>query len=495
MKNKYSAPRVNLESHLETIRSYLNEYKTLPEEQQKEFSRVFFKFILTSCWPKMHRRVHSWSSMNLIKQLCAIGSDTIQELSARFEQPLVQPDIALFNFLQSGWDLYLPKLLDHHPDVKTRSTGTAPLPQKLLDAIKSKGSYTYSTDVAIDFHNLLTSSLIAYAVRLDYVRRALRKLNGKKLPDSGAIGPLFDVLAIAVRAVFALSHSRAMVAHMDMLSSSVRLPKDHHASDSLSFISDLIQNHCQRSEEAKSLAPYLKPLREDPKNSGLGNGQDGNTDGHGSRGAVVGTGQNSQEDDFGDKWEDNSEDEPLAAELTRTGLTPDKNDASTPGPVAFRRWIMSLVDHFTSIRVLERACVKLPENTNISFSLLGVDHRRSDLPDWKTIETIIRQLTSAESEIGSVKFIADLKAYVENYVSEGSMPGTAAQYRDNVVLPFQNQLKANPAYTSKCPVVTSCLHCEATLMAVMTYLAADPKHDLGPLLQACSPLLPIMIVS
>lgn len=156
---------------------------------------------------------------------------------------------------------------------------------------------------------------------------------------------------------------------------------------------------------------------------------------------------------------------------------------------------MSLVDHFTSIRVLERACVKLPENTNISFSLLGVDHRRSDLPDWKTIETIIRQLTSAESEIGSVKFIADLKAYVEDYVSEGSMPGTAAQYRDNVVLPFQNQLKANPAYTSKCPVVTSCLHCEATLMAVMTYLAADPKHDLGPLLQACSPLLPIMIVS
>ena len=198
MKNKYSAPRVDLEVHLETIRCYLNEYKTLAEGQRKEISRIFVKFILTSCWPKMYRRVHSWPCLSLIMQLCAIDRDTIQFWSSQREPLPVQPDIALLNFLQSGWDLYLPKLLDHHPDVKARSTDTAPLPQKLLDAIISKGSYTYSTDVAIDFHNLLTSSLIAYVVRLDYVDRALRKLKGRRLPDSGTIGPLFDGLSVAV---------------------------------------------------------------------------------------------------------------------------------------------------------------------------------------------------------------------------------------------------------------------------------------------------------
>jgi hypothetical protein len=494
VKNKYSAPRVNLETHLETVRSYLNDYKTLPEGERKEISRIFVKFILTSCWPKMYRRVHSWSSLSLIKQLCAIDRNAIQDLSSRFEQPLVQPDIALLNFLQTGWDLYVPKLLDHHPDVKACSTDAAPLPQKLLSAIISKGSYTYSTDVAIDFHNLLTSSLIAYAVRLDYVDRALRKLNGKRLSDPEAIGPLFDVLAIAVRAIFALSHSKAMAAHMNMLSGSVRLPKDQDASDSLSFISNLIDNHCQRSEEAKSLGSYLKPRGEGRNNSS----QDVNSDGPSSRGAVTSNGQNSQEDNSGDMWEDNSEDEVLASEFTRTDLTPDKNDSErsgTHGPVVFRRWIMSLVDHFTSIRVLERACVKLPESTEINFSLLGVDHRRATLPDWKTMETIARQLTSAESEIGTEKFIADLKAYIEKYEPEQSLPGTTARHRDNVLLPFQELLKPDLDHPRTLPVVTTCLHCEATLIAVMAYLATDSNHDLGPLLQACSHLLPIAIVS
>lgn len=333
-----------------------SEYKTLAEGQQKEISHIFLKFILTSCWPKMYCHVNSWPCLSLIMQLCTVDCDTIQFWSSQHEPLSVQPDITLLSFLQSGWDHYLPKLLDHHPDVKAHSTNSAPLPQKLLDAIISKGSYTYSTDVAINFHNLLTSSLIAYVVHLDYVDRALQKLKGRGLPDSdsGTIGPLFDGLSVAVQAVFALSHSKAMAAHMDMLSSSLRFPMDKDACDSLTFISDLIKSHCQQSEEAKGVAPYLKPHH---TNSGGSNAQDGSSDSPSSCGAVADNGQHSSQEDnlddsLVDNLDDNSDDEAWAMELT--ALTSDKNDsASSPRPVVFRRWIMSFIDHFTSVRVLE----------------------------------------------------------------------------------------------------------------------------------------------
>ena len=489
MKNKYSAPRVNLETHLETIRSYLSEYKTLPEDQQTGLSRIFIKFILTSCWPKMHRRLHSWPSLSLIMQLCAIDHMAFRSLNSEFEPTLVQPDTALCNFLQTGWDTYLLHLLDHYPNATSRSTTTAPLPQKLLDAITSKTMYTFSADVATDFHNLLTSCLIAYIIRLDYVDRALRKLDGRILPDSSPIKPLFDGLSVAVRAVFALSHSKAMAAYMNIVSSSLRLPEDRDASDALSFISDLINNHCQRSKEAKGLAACLKPRR---KTSGWTN-KEGKPDDPSSRGAVADDGQNSnQEVNLDDNLDDNSDDDldDEAWAMESMGSTPAKNDSELPNaPVIFRRWIMSLVDHFASVRVLERASVKLPVGDVIDFSLLGVDHRRMTLPNWTTLEAIIRQLTMAASWHHREKYLVHLKAYIQKYETGDSLPGTAARYRDNVLLPFQKQLKRDPNIPLTPQIVTTCLHCEATLIAVMTYLATDANHDLGRFLQACSHLL------
>jgi hypothetical protein len=168
---------VNLDAHLATIRSYLNEYKTF-QGARNDISSIFVKYIITSCWPKMYRRIHSWSSLNLIKQICSIDYATIQSLSLQSAPPPVQLDISFLNFLEAGWNIYLPDLLDHHPNVEALSTDKAPHPQVLLDAIKSKGTYAYSADVAINFHNLLTSFLVAYIICLDYVDSAMWQLDG-----------------------------------------------------------------------------------------------------------------------------------------------------------------------------------------------------------------------------------------------------------------------------------------------------------------------------
>ena len=459
----------------------------------------------------MHRRGHSWSSLSLIKQLCDINHATIQSLSTQSSIPPVQPDVPLLNFLQTGWDHYLPELLDHHPCVDTRSTENAPRPYKLLAALTPKSPYAYSADIAIDFNNLLTSFLIAYLIRLDYVDRALRKLKGRAPSNPRVIGSLFDGLSVAIRAVFVISHSKAMAAHMSMLSNSLRLPEDHDASDSLSFFSALIINHSERNEEAKIVAPNLKPHSKSRRDSSQNNAQDGNSDGLSSFGPVPDNSWNScqkdnsddpssrseapgnenscQEDylDNPDNLDDNTDNEAWATELI--ALPVNKNNfeqSGTPWAVICRRWIMSLVDHFTSIRVLERACVRLPKNEEITFSLLGVDHRRATLPEWEIMEDFLRRLTYLENKHATESYITYLKNCIKGYKTGSVLPGTTARCRDSVILPFQDQLNAGAGKALEPQIVTTCLHCEATLIAVMTYLSADSKHELGQLLQVCS---------
>ena len=241
------------------------------------------------------------------------------------------------------------------------------------------------------------------------------------------------------------------------------------------------------------MVPHLSARDEVVVNSGLSNIQHGNSDGAST---VPDNGQNSSEDNLNDSGDSDdldrdSDDEGWAAELML--LTTDRGasaDSGTPWPVIFRRWIMSLVDHFTSVRVLERACVE------ISLTLLGVDHRRATLPDWDSMEDFLRKLTYSEIKEHRDEYIKLLKGYIKEYEPEDALPGTAARHRDTFFLPFRRQLKPDPAKPPPpSQMVTTCLHCEAILIAVMTYLAGDSEHELGLLFEARSSLPPIVIVS
>jgi hypothetical protein len=239
--------------------------------------------------------------------------------------------------------------------------------------------------------------------------------------------------------------------------------------------------------------PHLKPHSEVRKNSGQSNPQDGNMDGPSSSGcsAFPDNGENSSQgvnlnDNSDDNFDENSDEQAWAMEWMAT--TPNESNFDrygTPWPMIFRRWIMSLVDHFTSIQILEWACVKLPKSEEISFSILGMDHQKTNLLDWETMKTMIHQLTPAADKEERDTFIAELETSIIGYENSQGIPRTAAQYRDSVLLPFQQQLKPNPNHSSNPEVVASCLHCEATLVAVMAYLATDLDHPINPLFEAC----------
>jgi hypothetical protein len=164
---------------------------------------------------------------------------------------------------------------------------------------------------------------------------------------------------------------------------------------------------------------------------------------------------------------------------------------------------MCLVEHFTSIHVLEKACIRLLKEEEITFLLLGVDHHETTLPDWEVFATLIHQLTITETPDRQNCFINTLKAWISSYEAQEArgagearkakqpLPAMTVRYEQMVIKPFQGLLKGE----SKPLVVASCLHCEATLLAVMLYLIMYPDHPLAPLLKACSHLLPVMIIS
>ena len=85
------------------------------------------------------------------------------------------------------------------------------------------------------------------------------------------------------------------------------------------------------------------------------------------------------------------------------------------------------------------------------------------------METLIRQLTFAESKLDSEKYITYLKNYIKTYKKSDILPGTQARFMDSVILPFQDQLMANRSTPPE--VVRSRLHCEGILIAVMTSMS------------------------
>jgi hypothetical protein len=68
-------------------------------------------------------------------------------------------------------------------------------------------------------------------------------------------------------------------------------------------------------------------------------------------GNIMNCGLCSIQDGDSDGLDGTPEDEGWTAELM--SLTVDKNAAESFWPLMFRQWIMSLVDHFTSVQVLE----------------------------------------------------------------------------------------------------------------------------------------------
>jgi hypothetical protein len=193
-----------------------------------------------------------------------------------------------------------------------------------------------------------------------------------------------------------------------------------------------------------------------------------------------------------------SEDSCEAVEELGSGATEElerSSDTDKEVSVVYRKWIMGLVEHLASIRVLEQVSRKLKPKANISIALIGLDRPSLKSEGWDAMETIIRKLCQDKSLVSKVskmplppdfpdKVIGILRSEVNNYQRPGSsIHKTSMRFEASVYAFFQNLLADNPDI--KKLDFQGCNHCEAILMAVIYRIIH--KNDLDFSLKACSP--------
>lgn len=490
-----AAPRVSLPKHLATIESYLEDYRALCSESASDaINRLnnrdkFQRYILTSCWAKMYTRAEHWISIGMITSICNISEDSLSK-EAKYE-PLdsedtfkfIQVDRDLTDFLVGGRDSYIKAIMEYHNDrMEGQFNGLKYDKEISLDPILNVEThhdenfgkvYKYTPEIAVTFHHLLVSSLLSYVFRLRIVDNAVRALPyvpNSKLPPL-PVSLAFVQLLLSARLLFLVSHSRLFKRHLKSLNALLPIPTEANVERSLRIFADFEEWHTRHDydkilmESIKALNRSSQPRTESVQASAVNDSE-----------SVVEASATTEESD--------------ADAGTIDEVLQDHSQVDF-----YRRWIMGLVDHFASIRVLERASSKLPAGGKINFSILGLN-RPSLLSDsWDTMSKEIRTLCQDSSLVskaleseGTLQPDAAI-SFMEHKIKAYEVPKTenkktSASFEAKVYSFFKDLLSPETSLNPK-PQFAGTGHCEAILMAIIYRIII--LNDLDFSLKVCSP--------
>ena len=357
------APRIELSKHLATIESYLEDVRSISHKPNRDY---FEKYILTSCWVKMHTRAEHWITLGVITSICNISEDSLITAVEAMDDTTVQVDRCLTEYLNGSREPggYVGETLKYHIH---RLNGQFDDPKYnkdfSLDPImnvktwkdeKNREVYVYTPAIAVAFHRLLVSSLLAYVFRLQIVNKAVRAFPVVERGDPQTeVIPAFVKLLLSARLLLVVSHSRLFRKHSSLLNGLLWIPTEAHVemyTQDFAKFKGWHANHVDDVAQIKRIEALATS----------NNSQPGSTSVQAS--AVKDSA--SEESGTTDEVLDN---------------VPDAESG-----VVYRKWIMGMVDHFASIRVLERVCVRLPREAKINFSIIGLN-RPSLSSDWDTM--------------------------------------------------------------------------------------------------------------
>ena len=466
------SPRVDLSRHLATIESYLEDYRTISSNSDtdrvaRQSNRDYFqKYILTSCWAKMHARAEHWISMGMITQICNIPDLTVLTTAEFNIEMRADRDLIQFlngSFKEPGSLGYIGEILEYH---NHRMEGVFSNPKYKDDIsvdpiLKACGqNYHYTPEIAVAFHNLLVSALLSYVFRLRIVDKAVATLADVPGPNPpAAVVTAFIQLLLSVQLLFYVSHSRLFKTYLKLLST-LQIPVEGRAMLYRQVFAKFTAWHTHHVHD-KRLMEDLTPSqpRPDPVD----------------------------DEPRPDPVDDEAVDEVLDCLL---GLEPVSEDQPD---VLFRRRIMGMVDHFASICVLERVSRILPPKAKFNFSLLGLN-RPSLLSDsWAKMKDQIRTLCQDDSLVSKAreskksppphfanKAIRIIETKIQDYVEASPFVNKTSLRFEAMVYSFFKSL-----HKQKTLKFRGCGHCEAILMAIIHRISK--KNDLDFSLKACSP--------
>jgi hypothetical protein len=158
-----------LSNHIQTVVHYLKTHKSFRDELRLPHQIYFSIYLVARCWPKMRKRINSWSSRGYIFALSAIGREDLEEeVSANFEK--ISAASADRHNRELAKTVAQMVRNGEMENVIMRPPGRPEWDLTLItslggikqDAPQHKDNGTYDVTTCFDFHQLLIATLLAY---------------------------------------------------------------------------------------------------------------------------------------------------------------------------------------------------------------------------------------------------------------------------------------------------------------------------------------------
>jgi hypothetical protein len=402
-----------------------------------------FKYIIASCFKKMVRRAFHWASYFMIGVLSSIVVEDIPNV----ETTAIEPDYSLSQFLAGAInDSTDPNIRTFGDWVMTYhpSKDCSKLPSEsnpLAQFLKvASGSSKY------EFNQPIASAFHDLLLSILYAYLCLMAQINKSLSprDEQQIKRYVGPFSNAIRILYLISHSNAMKAYFAL----VRIPTYYPTEESVYYT-----NSVNRAINTKLDGSYIvEPDNEESAN---------------------------YMEDF-------------------------KNENGGELRSIYRRSLMSFVDHFAGLFLLQRRSFKLPASETIKLSLIAVRPPGNFYYlGWEVMEDTIRETcevfkSSGESNpIEGEDMIIKIKEFLQKIVEK---IGDSADISD-VIFAFKTLLeifdKGKRLAVSQYPRFNACIHCESSLAAILWQIHGDSDliqdSDLSTLFKASPPFLTHLI--
>ena len=329
---------IKLEDHMGILELYLNDFKQpgLVKDSRNLLSNIMFKYIIASCFKKMYHRAFHLASCFMIKNLTGLNWESV----ANFKSITIKNDRRLSDFLRMNTEWPISNnnetfgeyvmTFNHSKSLDN----PASLDNFLTQASGPLGSTTYVFDlnIAATFHTLLLSSLYYYLCSM----MQLKHYSSKKSWDEQKIQRYVGLFCKAVK-FFLVSHSNAMRAYFTF----VRLPVNYPNSEFSTYY---------KSEIMAAIHTELHDL-----------------------GWIK---REMEVEDSNDNHRDKEE----------SYIEGSKGLHMT---LVYRRALMSFVDHYAGLRILEWRSIALPADESIKLSLIGIKHPMLYYHSWEEMEKVI----------------------------------------------------------------------------------------------------------
>jgi len=131
----------------------------------------------------------------------------------------------------------------------------------------------------------------------------------------------------------------------------------------------------------------------------------------------------------------------------------------------YRNALMSFVDHYAGLRLLERRSVHLPKDETITLSLVAVRQPTLHYRSWEEMKKVILKTCEDFGPISTSKSFEMIKKIETAKFLESD---------DGAIVAFKKLLALNtPLAPSETPSFKACIHCESSLATILCQLHID----------------------